>query len=79
MVGSGLVLVPWAFSNSGILLGSILVLVAFSMSFTTQYFVMKAAGNDTDYTETLKKTFGKKDWIVGMLLFILRLLIGIIL
>ena len=35
MVGSGLVFVPWAFSNSGIILGSLLVLVAFVMSFTT--------------------------------------------
>lgn len=77
MVGSGLVFVPWAFSTSGILLGSILVLVAFSMSFTTQYFIMKAAGNDDDYTETLKKTFGKKGWIAGMVLFIFMLSIPI--
>ena len=79
MVGGVLVFVPWAFSTSGILLGSILVLVAFSMSFMTQYFIMKSAGNDIDYTETLKKTFGKKGWISGMVLFIFMLSIPIIL
>lgn len=78
MVGSGLVFVPWAFSNSGILLGSCLVMIAFIFSFMTQYFIMKAAGNDIDYTDTLKKTFGKKGWIVGMSLFIFQLSIPII-
>lgn len=79
MVGSGLVFVPWAFSNSGALLGCFLTLIAFAMSFTTQYYVMKAAGTDTDFTETLKKTFGKKGWVVGMALFIFMLSIPIIL
>ena len=40
---------------------------------------MVAAGNDLDYTETLKKTFGKKGWIAGMVLFIFMLSIPIIL
>ena len=35
MVGSGLLLMPWAYAKAGIVLGSILTLVAFAASFTT--------------------------------------------
>ena len=78
MVGTGLVTIPWAYSQSGILLGIILTIVAFTISFTTQYFVMAAAGKDVDYTETLKKTFGKNGWYSGMVLFIIMLTIPIL-
>ena len=78
MVGSGLVTIPWAFSQSGIVLGSILTIIAFAFSFTTQYFVMKCAGNDMDYTDTLKKTFGMCGFYFGMSLFCIMLFIAII-
>jgi len=78
MVGTGLVTIPWAYSESGIILGIILTIVAFIISFTTQYFVMAAAGRDVDYTETLKKTFGKQGWYFGMVLFIIMLTIPIL-
>ena len=78
MVGTGLVTIPWAYSESGIVLGIILTIVAFIISFTTQYFVMAAAGRDVDYTETLKKTFGKQGWYFGMVLFIIMLTIPIL-
>ena len=55
MVGTGLVTIPWAFSQSGIIYGLSLTFMSFVVSFTTQYFVMKSAGNDLDYTDTLKK------------------------
>lgn len=77
MVGTGLVTIPWAYSESGIILGSLLTIGAFCVSFTTQYFVMKAAGEDSDYTETLKKTFGKRGWYTGMYIFIGMLTIPI--
>lgn len=78
MVGTGLVTIPWAYSESGIILGIILTILAFIISFTTQYFVMAAAGRDIDYTETLKKTFGKQGWYFGMVLFIIMLTIPIL-
>ena len=78
MVGSGLVTIPWAYSQSGIVLGLFLTLIAFTISFTTQYYVMKSAGNDLDYTDTLKKTFGRKGFYFGMILFIIMLFIPII-
>lgn len=39
---------------------------------------MKAAGSDDDYTDTLKKTFGKRGWYFGMILFIMMLTIPIV-
>lgn len=78
MVGTGLVTIPWAYSQSGIALGIILTILAFIISFTTQYFIMAAAGKDIDYTETLKKTFGKNGWYFGMVLFIIMLTIPIL-
>jgi hypothetical protein len=39
---------------------------------------MAAAGRDVDYTETLKKTFGKNGWYFGMGLFIIMLTIPIL-
>ena len=38
---------------------------------------MRAAGEDSDYTETLKKTFGKRGWYIGMYIFIGMLTIPI--
>jgi amino acid permease len=35
MVGSGLIFIPWAFNEAGILLGILLTLLAFAISFTT--------------------------------------------
>ena len=70
MVGSGLVTIPWAYNEAGIVLGILLTLLAFVVSFATQYFVMKTAGTDLDYTDTLKKTFGRRGWYTGMIAFI---------
>jgi hypothetical protein len=79
MVGTGLVTIPWAYSKAGMLLGIILTVVAFAISFTTQYFIMKTAGADTDYTNTLRKTFGRKGYSMGMAAFIGILCVPLIL
>lgn len=79
MVGTGLVTIPWAYSQSGIILGLMFTIITFILAFTTQYFIMKTAGVDKDYTETLKKTFGKRGFYFGMCLFIGMLTIPIIL
>jgi len=78
MVGTGLVTIPWAFSQSGLILGLMLTFLAFTISFTTQYFVMKTAGSDLDYTDSLKRIFGIKGFYIGMFLFIMMLFIPII-
>ena len=70
MVGSGLLTIPWAYSQSGLMLGVILSFTSFCVSFTTQYFVFIAAGDDLDYTDTLMKYFGRRGWKFGMYVFI---------
>jgi amino acid permease len=79
MVGTGLVTIPWAFSQSGLVYGIVLTFISFVVSFTTQYFVMQTAGTDLDFTETLKKQFGKFGWNSGMFIFIGMLTVPIIL
>jgi hypothetical protein len=41
--------------------------------------VMIAAGKDMDYTDTLKKQFGKSGWYASMILFIVMLSVPLIL
>ena len=53
MAGTALSVLPWAFQQSGVLLGTLLCFVAFVFSFYTCLLVMKTAGNDVDYTDTL--------------------------
>ena len=79
MAGTGMVTIPWAYQESGIVLGSILTFVAFSISFFTCYLVVLTAGTDIDYTDTLKRYFGKAGWLVGMVCFILNLYVPILL
>jgi amino acid permease len=79
MAGTGIVTMPWAFQQSGIILGVILTFIAFIISFYTCYLVIKTAGNDIDYTETLKRYFGKYGWSFGMTCFIVNLYVPILL
>lgn len=70
MVGSGLMTIPWAFSESGLALGVMLSALGFTISFTTQYFCFKAVGDDLDFTFTMEKHFGRRGWKFGMFVFI---------
>lgn len=49
------------------------------MSFYTCYLLMVTAGNDMDYTDTIYKYFGRRGWVIGMILFIMNLFIPIFL
>ena len=77
MAGTGMVTIPWAYQQSGILLGTLLTFIAFTISYYTCYLVIKTAGNDIDYTETLRKQFGKTGWVFGMIIFIMNLMVPI--
>ncbi len=79
MAGTALSVLPWAFEQSGILLGILLCGLAFMLSFYTCLLVMKTAGNDIDYTDTLRKQFGKAGYVVGMVCFIVNFSVPIIL
>ena len=55
-----------------------LTFLAFMLSFYTCFLVIKTAGNDVDYTDTLRKQFGKPGYIVGMVCFIINFAVPII-
>ncbi|CAI2365038.1 unnamed protein product [Moneuplotes crassus] len=71
MVGSGLFTIPWAFSNSGIVLGLIISFITFAISYYTCSIYVRLARNDSDFADTMYKYFGKKGWVVTMIFSIL--------
>ena len=52
--------------------------IQFILSFYTCYLVLLIGKNDVDYTETLRKYFGKFGYYSGMVIFILNFCIPII-
>ena len=59
MVGSGLVAFPNTFESSGFVLGIIVSTIGYIISTRTCILIVKTAGNDKDYFETLTKYWGK--------------------
>jgi len=59
MIGAGLVTLPWAYQQSGLLVGLVLTLLAFAISYYTQLVVLRTSGTDIDYTFTAKRVFGQ--------------------
>lgn len=66
MVGSSLLTIPWAFSNSGILLGIFISFVTFAIAFYTCNLYIKLARNDLDFSDTVYKYYGKYGWLITM-------------
>jgi len=66
MVGSSLLTIPWAYSNSGILLGVFISFVTFIISVYTFTLYIRMARNDSDFADTMYKYFGQKGWIITM-------------
>jgi amino acid permease len=67
MLGSGIVALPWTFSNSGFLLGIIICLVSLGVSYRTCILMIRTAGNDKEYFDTLFKYWGRWAYYVGIL------------
>jgi len=59
MIGTAVVSLPWAFQQSGMLLGIMITFVSFVVGLYTCVLIVKSTGNDTDYTVTAKKYYGK--------------------
>jgi len=79
MAGVGILTMPWAFQQAGVVMGIFLCTFAFLASFYCCYLVIKTAGADVDYTDTLKKQFGKTGWTIGMIAFILNFYVPVLL
>ena len=53
--------------------------MAFAFSFYTCYLVLKAAPNDSDFTDAMYVQFGRKGYVIGLTCFILTFYVPIIL
>lgn len=65
MVGSGLVAFPYVFESSGFVLGIIVAIVAVLISARTCILMIRTAGNDDEYFDTLYKYWGKWAYYSG--------------
>ena len=79
MVGSGTVTIPWAFQQSGVVLGVLLTAIACMLAFSTNYMILRVAGKDTNFSDTMHRYFPTYGWPVSMGCFILNFYVGIIL
>ena len=79
MIGCGTVTIPWAFQQSGILLGIFFTGLACAFSFLTNYLLLRVAGTDTDFSATMHKYFPRLGWPLSMVFFIINFYVGIIL
>ena len=67
MAGSAITQLPWAFQQSGFILGIVISLTSFLISYYTCNLIIITAKNDKDYIFTLKKYYGKWGWYMGLI------------
>lgn len=79
MIGVGTVTLPWAFQQSGIILGIFLCAVACMFSFLTNYLLLRSAGKDTNFSDTMHRYFPTYGWSVSMGCFIVNFYVALIL
>lgn len=79
MIGCGTVTIPWAFQQSGILLGIFITAIACLFAFTTNYLLLRVAGSDTNFSDTMHRHFPSCGWSISMACFIINFYVGIIL
>ena len=79
MVGTGMLTLPWAFGQGGLVKSFFLTLGAFTLSFMTQYFTMAAARQeDIDFSRTLGRHFGPKGELASMIIYVAVLTLPVI-
>lgn len=64
MIGSAVVSLPWAYQESGMILGLMITLTSFLVSFYTCRLIIRMAGDDPDYSDTLHKYYGKSSALI---------------
>jgi sodium-coupled neutral amino acid transporter 9 len=67
MIGTAVVSLPWAFQESGAILGLIITTASFLISFYTCKLIIDMAGTDPDYSDTLRKYYGKCGYYTGLI------------
>lgn len=71
MIGASIVTLPWAYSNSGIILGIIITFISFLVSLRTCILIYRLTGPGIDFYDTVKKYWGGPGYylmVVGTLL-----------
>ena len=58
MIGTAVVSLPWAFQQSGMLLGCLITFASFVVGLYTCILIVNATGTDADYSVTAKKYYG---------------------
>mmetsp|Transcript_3373 Transcript_3373/g.4300 ORF Transcript_3373/g.4300 Transcript_3373/m.4300 type:complete len:105 (-) Transcript_3373:141-455(-) len=66
MLGSAILSLPWAFQESGLVLGQLISFTSFVISFYTCKLIVDTAGDDADYSDTLRKYFGMTGYYIGL-------------
>lgn len=79
MIGCGTVTLPWAFQQSGILLGILLTALSCAFCFTTNYLQLRTAGKDTNFSDTMHRYFPTYGWSISMGCFIINFYVALIL
>ena len=75
MIGTAIVSLPWAFEKAGIVIGCITSFICYCISFYTCWLIVDSIGDDADYSDTLKKYYGKLGLYTGQIATV-ALLIG---
>lgn len=79
MIGCGTVTIPWAYQQSGVLLGVFITALACAFALLTNLLILRTAGKDTNYSDTMHRYFPRWGWAVSMGCFIINFYVGIIL
>ena len=59
MIGSAVVSLPWAFQQAGLLLGSLVSFISFVISYYTCSLIIQCAKKDSDFSDTVRRYYGK--------------------
>ena len=58
-IGSAVVTLPWAFQQSGVLLGCTISFTSFIASYYTCQLIVNCAKKDSDFSDTIRRYYGK--------------------
>ena len=67
MIGAGIVTLPWAFSNSGVVLGLIVSFISFLVSLRTCILILRLTGPGEDFYDTCRKYWGTTGYLIMLL------------
>jgi amino acid permease len=71
MIGSGVVAIPMAFNGAGFVMGIIVCVIGVIICSRTCILMIRTAGNDAEYLDTLYKYWGKWAFYLGAISTIL--------